>query len=111
MTEHQAESHIEKKVCEYAKSLGWLVYKFVSPGKRSVPDRIFLRDGWTFFIEFKGPDKLPTQAQLREIRKIVNTGHLVFVVNGIDMGRGIVDMMSAEQDSRRVDVAEETDDE
>ena len=103
-----AEAKIEKKVCDYAKSLGWLVYKFTSPGHKAVPDRMFLRRGWAFFIEFKAPGKVPTQLQLREISKIVNTGHLVFVVNGIDMGREIIDMMSSEQESRRVDVAEES---
>ena len=106
--ENEPESKIERRVCEYAKSLGWLTYKFVSPGNKAVPDRIFLRGGWTFFIEFKAPGKEPTELQLRAHRKIRESGHLVFVADGIDLGRRIVDMVSDEQDGRRVDVAEES---
>lgn len=37
------ESDIEKKVCDRAKSLGWITPKFKSPMNRGVPDRIFMR--------------------------------------------------------------------
>jgi len=39
------ESLIEKTSTEWAKSKGWLSYKFTSPGCMSVPDRIYLKDG------------------------------------------------------------------
>lgn len=48
------EKEIEKKVCDYAKASGMLVYKFTSPARRSVPDRLFIPEGKSaFFIEFK----------------------------------------------------------
>ena len=50
------EKDIEKKVCDEAKKLGWLTYKFSSPAHRGVPDRIFIKDGEVVFIEFKGPN-------------------------------------------------------
>ena len=47
------ERDIEKKACDLAKAAGWLVFKFVSPSQRGVPDRIFIRQGRIVFIEFK----------------------------------------------------------
>ena len=63
------ESVIERKVCEFAeKQLDCLVRKFVSPGNRGVPDRMFVfPHGTVAFIEFKAPGKKPTALQLREI--------------------------------------------
>jgi hypothetical protein len=84
------ESHIEKKVCEYAKSKGWLTYKFVSPSNRGVPDRLFLRKGNLFFIEFKAPGKIPTKLQSKIISKIKDQGFLVYVVDDIESGKSIV---------------------
>ena len=36
------ESAIEKAICRYAKSVGILQFKFTSPNRSGVPDRIFL---------------------------------------------------------------------
>jgi hypothetical protein len=64
------EKDIERKACEWAKSQGWLVYKFTSPNRRSVPDRLFIREGRVVFIEFKRPGGRLTEMQRREIRKL-----------------------------------------
>jgi hypothetical protein len=37
------EKVIEKKVCDYAKSKGFVVYKFASFNNAGVPDRIMIR--------------------------------------------------------------------
>lgn len=50
------ESQIERKVCKWAKEQEVRVFKFVSPGNRGVPDRMFLGPfGCIAFIEFKKP--------------------------------------------------------
>lgn len=86
------EATIEKAVCEYAKSKGWLVYKFTSPGHLGVPDRLFiLPGGKVIFIEFKAPGKEPTPAQDREIRRIQTQGCHVWVCSDIEKGKAIVD--------------------
>ena len=36
------EKQIESKVCDYAKSKGVLAYKFTSPARAAVPDRLFI---------------------------------------------------------------------
>jgi hypothetical protein len=85
------ESVIEKKVGDYATSKGWLVYKFSSPNTRAVPDKIFMRDGVVFFIEFKAPGKLPTKLQYANHKRITEHGVSVFVIDNIEEGIQLVD--------------------
>jgi hypothetical protein len=66
------ESEVETQICESAKKLGWLTYKFVSPSNAGVADRIFFRDGVTLLLEIKRANKKPTALQkkfLRDMRK------------------------------------------
>jgi hypothetical protein len=85
------EKDIEKRVCDYAKSLGMLVYKFTSPSRRSVPDRMFItKAGVVFFVEFKRKGEKPTVAQEVEIGKIRATGTRVFVVDDVEIGKDLI---------------------
>jgi hypothetical protein len=89
------EKDIEKRVCDYAKSLGMLVYKFTSPSRRSVPDRMFItKTGVVFFIEFKRKGEKPTAAQEVEIGKILDTGVQVNVVDAVEQGKHIIKTMN-----------------
>lgn len=92
MNHNPLEKDIEKKVCDHAKALGILVYKFTSPSRRSVPDRLFiLPDGkGVFFIEFKRKGGQPTEAQKVEIEKIRKQGISVYVVDSVDKGRCVI---------------------
>ena len=88
------EKQIETKVCSYAKSLDFLALKFTSPQRAAVPDRLFIHNGLFFFIEFKAPGNMPTPAQIREHIRIRDAGGYVFVVDSIDKGRYILDMVN-----------------
>ena len=86
------EADLERKVGEYAKSKGWLHYKFVSKSNLGVPDRIFLKDGNVFFIEFKGPRGKLSDLQTFKMREIHFKGGLdCFVVDNVEMGKKIID--------------------
>ncbi len=86
------ESVIETKVKEHAEGLGFLVYKFVSPGRRGVPDKLFVSpSGVVFFIEFKQLGKKPEPCQVREIKYLRDNNAYVFTVDKIDYGKGIID--------------------
>lgn len=87
------EKDIEKSVCDHAKQLGCLVYKFTSPSRRSVPDRLFIMPGGVFFIEFKRRGQKPTAGQAVEIAKIRATGVQVFIVDDKLEGRHTVSDM------------------
>ena len=83
------ESEIETKVSNYAKSKGWLSYKFTSPSNRGVPDRIYMKNGICLFIEFKAPKKKPTKLQEKVISRIRAEDFLVYVIDSIDEGKNI----------------------
>ncbi len=85
------ESPIQTAVCNYATSLGWMVFRFTI---RSHPDRMFIRNGKFFFIEFKATGKKATRLQAHTIKKIQAQGFQVYVVDDIDQGKGIVDALS-----------------
>lgn len=90
------ESEIEKKVCDYAKERGFLVYKFTSPNRAAVPDRMFVHPGGhVFMIEFKRMGQKPTVPQEREHTRLRENGISVYVIDDVDNGyRVISDLFS-----------------
>ncbi len=91
------ERDIEKKVCDYAKDRGCLAYKFTSPARAAVPDRLFIApDGRMWFCEFKRGGQKPTAAQEREHHRLRGHGVTVFVVDNVGDGEAMVDMMVTE---------------
>ena len=49
----KAENYVEKYLLSQAEKHGFLCYKFVSPGRKGVPDRILIGHGETVFVECK----------------------------------------------------------
>lgn len=88
------EKQIETKVCDYAKEKGLLVYKFTSPARAAVPDRMFiLPSGQVFFVEFKRAGQKPTAPQEREHRRLRGHKVNVFVVDDVTDGKTVIDLM------------------
>jgi len=88
------EKQIEAKVCDYAKSRECLVYKFTSPARAAVPDRMFVTpSGKVFFTEFKAAGKKPTVPQTREHQRLRDHGVLVFVIDNVDEGKAMIDFV------------------
>lgn len=88
------ERDIEKIVKDYARTMGCLAYKFVSPGHAFVPDCIIVTPkGRTAFIEFKRPGGKATSGQLREIERIRR--HLVIaeVIDDVAVGKAFIDWL------------------
>jgi len=97
------ESAIERAVCNYAKSKGILCYKFTSPASRSVCDRIFMYNGFVFFIEFKAFGKKPTLSQNKHHQLLAKTGITVYVVDSVILGKEIIDHeLQGKRSSRNV---------
>lgn len=89
------ESTIERNVCTYAKSLGFLVYKFTSPAQRGVPDRIFINpSGVTGYIEFKASGKRPTPLQMHELNTLRVQGCFAEWCDSLEEGRRLVDELA-----------------
>jgi hypothetical protein len=88
------EKDIESKVCAYARERGLLAYKFTSPARAAVPDRLFIVPGGVmFFCEFKRQGQKPTPAQEREHKRLREYDVPVFVVDNVDAGMRMVNEM------------------
>jgi len=86
------ERDIEKRVKDYARSKGWLAYKFTSPGHAFVPDGILISPkGVVIFIEFKQSGKKQTAGQLREHERLKNQNCLIYLVDNVEYGKEIID--------------------
>jgi len=85
------EKDIEKKICDYARSLNVLVYKFTSPNQRAVPDRMFIAPGGRIgFLEIKRTGCAPTKLQAKEMAKLKQQGCTVSWVDNVPDGKAFV---------------------
>lgn len=85
------ESDVENKYCRLIRNSGGIAYKFTSPGRRGVPDRLIilpipeehqeLINKYVWFVELKAPGKKPKKHQLNEIRALQKLGMRVDVVD------------------------------
>ena len=85
------ETRVESKFVKKIKELGGTAYKFVSPNRRNVPDRLVLLPlpsrvrliiaKYMWFAELKAPGKKPRPGQEREIERLRNMGYRVDVVD------------------------------
>ena len=76
------EKAIELSLVKRIKELGGIAYKFVSPNRRSVPDRLcLLPGGRVLFVECKAPGKRPTVLQAKEHERLRALGFEVLVVD------------------------------
>tara|TARA_R110000868_G_scaffold256222_1_gene512928 strand:+ start:685 stop:960 length:276 start_codon:yes stop_codon:yes gene_type:complete len=85
------ESTIEKAVCSYAKSKGCLILKLAGMNQRGQPDRMFIRDGKSLFIEFKSPGKNPTALQIKWLLDLTTQGMNAMWCNSIADGKKLID--------------------
>ena len=79
------ERDIEQALVRRVKELGGLCEKFVSPSRRSVPDRLITLPGnRVIFVELKAPGKKPTELQQRDHNRRRALGCDVRVIDSIE---------------------------
>lgn len=79
------ESLIEKRLVAAVKSAGGVAYKFTSPARSGVPDRIvILPGGRVTFVEVKSPGGCISEIQKVEIARLRSLGCRVVVVHDSD---------------------------
>jgi hypothetical protein len=82
------ERHIEQALVKRVKELGGMAEKFVSPGRRSVPDRLVtLPDGVIIFVELKNTGKESTPLQKLDHERRRALGCDVRVINTMEDAR------------------------
>lgn len=84
------ESQVEYTVCEEAKKYGFQVRKVCWFGGRNAPDRLFMKPGRGFFVEFKRPGEQPRPGQVREIERMRAAGFEVHVIDNVADGVALV---------------------
>lgn len=77
MRESTVEKYLHKQV---VKAGGW-TYKFKSPGRRNVPDRIVIWPAQVDMAECKAPGKKPRAGQVREHKRLTTFNIDVFVLD------------------------------
>jgi hypothetical protein len=86
------EAQIESTVCKHAQKMGLLQYKFTSPGRAGVPDRLLIApDGTVFMIEFKTPTGRLSALQINEHRRLSEHNMTVYVVDNVAEGKKVID--------------------
>jgi len=86
------EKQIEKYLCDQVRSkLKGIAYKFTSPGRRAVPDRLCVVHGHVFFVECKATEKYLTEAQIREALRLTTLDQWTYWANSKKMVDDIID--------------------
>jgi hypothetical protein len=70
------ESDIEKDCKDWSRSQGWLTMKYT--GERGYPDRIFIREGVTVWVELKREGKEPTKYPHHKMKQLHDVGANVY---------------------------------
>lgn len=89
------EKELEAKVVRYAKLKKVYCSKFTAPGRRGVPDRLFISNGRALFLELKVPGNTPTPLQHHEMAKLSAAGALVAWVDTFDEAKRTIDQFTA----------------
>lgn len=66
----ELERDVEARLTRRCREYGWYCRKWVSPGCRSVPDRVVVANGSVYLIELKAPGQKPRPDQLAEHAEI-----------------------------------------
>lgn len=90
------ERDVERYLIKECERRGWLCWKFVSPGRRGVPDRIVIRPGAVAFVEVKRKGGRVSPLQLRRIDELARRGVPARVVET----KGEIDEMIREWEGR-----------
>ena len=65
------ERDVERYLIKECEKRGWLCWKFVSPGRRGVPDRIVIRPGAVAGVEVKRKGGRVSPLQIRRIEELI----------------------------------------
>lgn len=75
------ENAVESYLRTQSERLGYLCWKFVSPAKNGVPDRLLIGHGQTFFVETKAPGKTTRSQQKATHKVMIEHGAEVYVAD------------------------------
>lgn len=84
------ESEIERRCKLIAEKEGYKVRKMEAINCRGFPDRLFLKKGRAFFVEFKTPTGKTSELQKIHIEDLKQSGLEVYIIKSIEEFKGIL---------------------
>lgn len=85
------EKDVEKELVRKTEESGGMAWKFVSPGKSGVPDRIILLpNGKIGFVELKAPGEKMRPLQIKRKEQLEKLGFMVFTVDAKERIDGVL---------------------
>lgn len=87
------EALIEADGVKYAKDRGWLVWKWSSPGNRGVHDRLHMKNGCTFSIEYKTTGQKATALQYETAKQLKRAAIPCRCCDNVTDAREFIDLM------------------
>lgn len=85
------EKEVERALVKKTEERGGMAWKFVSPGKSGVPDRIILLpNGKMGFVELKALGKKMRPLQKKRKKQLEDLGFQVFTVDRIERIEGVL---------------------
>lgn len=87
------ELGVEMPVVRRAEAAGWFVRKVAWVGRRSAPDRLFIKGGRHVWIEFKDYGKEPTLLQREEHKRMREAGAEVYWCDTASEAMGILGLI------------------
>lgn len=75
------ENKVENYIQGLADKHGFLYYKFTSPSRAGVMDRILIGHGQTIFVEVKAPGENPRELQIKTMENIIAHDGIAVVID------------------------------
>lgn len=75
------EGAVERHFIRTAERNGFQYFKFTSPSKAGVPDRLIIGRGATIFVELKAPNETPRPLQREQFKRMRRGGAQVYVLD------------------------------
>jgi hypothetical protein len=92
------ESAIEKRICDHARSKGWIVLKLSGANHDAgKPDRLFLRNGQAVFMEIKAKGACPTALQERWLTSLIDQGFTAVWTDNVEDGCRVIDQLTTKR--------------
>ena len=96
------EKKVERHLVNCIKLIGGEAYKFTSPARRFVPDRVcVMPQGILIFVEVKGSNGRLSSGQVRELDRLHAKGHACFVVESKEDVNTLVNKLNAAINKRK----------
>lgn len=97
------EKTIEKRLRKRVEAMGGICYKFVSPGRKNVPDRIcVLPYGVVFFVECKGEGEDLRDGQYRELKRLDKLDQNAYFINDLHQLHALFLLMHKEVEDAKL---------